>query len=759
MHDFIDGVGRHEDRTSERLHALLMHAPAAILEQLPLGVLIADAENGQPLFANDKVREILGYDLPQVNTLDDYGRLTVIHADGTPFAAHEYPIVRAITRGEIISNEELHYERGDGSRGWLIVSASPIRDNTGRIMAGIVIFTDITDRKNLLEGERGARTAAEAAVRRQTLLAAATAVLSRAMRIDQLLDDIARIVVPALADVYFVDLRDGAELRRVGWSVSDAVDRSFEQIARLVPGPDAHRHPVRIAIETGEPVFLPSVDVESLSATVTDEEHRRFITDIGLRSLISVPLRARGAVIGALTLTVLDTSGREYTRDDLDLVMDLAARIAQAVDTVRIFTREQAARREAERAVDRTERLLRVSAALAAAVTREEVAETALREGIAAVGAAAGGLGVLVDNGERLERLAMVGYPAEIVEATRYVPLDALGPVATTARTGQAVWLETNEQLFARYPELDSIPARHEFGAAVSVPIEVGGRVIGVMSHRYREDRPFDSPDRDMMLAIARQCGVALERARLYEAERVARADAEAAVQARDEFLSIASHELKTPVAALKASAQLLLRRKERGAIDETYLVRTLHTFNETSDRLTRLTSDLLDVSRLRTGKLSLLRQPVDPFEVVTKVVEEIQGQIDDRHTVLLDVVGVLPLLSLDATRIEQVLANLLENAVKYSPSGGQIHVRVHQEQSGVVLSVRDAGIGLSPGSEEAIFEPFGRAPNAAESGVPGMGLGLHISRTIVEQHGGRIWAESHGDGHGTTFSLWLPAE
>jgi hypothetical protein len=110
-----------------------------------------------------------------------------------------------------------------------------------------------------------------------------------------------------------------------------------------------------------------------------------------------------------------------------------------------------------------------------------------------------------------------------------------------------------------------------------------------------------------------------------------------------------------------------------------------------------------------------------------------------------------------DQDRLEQIVANLLDNAAKYSPDGGAVNLSVSRCEDGVLLRVRDQGIGLPPGVHAGIFEPFGRGPNAELLGVPGMGLGLHICRVIVERHGGRIWADSDGEGHGTTFSVWLP--
>jgi signal transduction histidine kinase len=117
---------------------------------------------------------------------------------------------------------------------------------------------------------------------------------------------------------------------------------------------------------------------------------------------------------------------------------------------------------------------------------------------------------------------------------------------------------------------------------------------------------------------------------------------------------------------------------------------------------------------------------------------------------------GPCPIVA-DASRLEQVLANLLDNAVKYSPEGGAIEVILRSEGDGILIQVRDEGIGLPPGAAESIFEPFGRATNTRD--IPGMGLGLSICRSIVEQHGGRIWAESRGEGCGATINVWLPCE
>ena len=244
-------------------------------------------------------------------------------------------------------------------------------------------------------------------------------------------------------------------------------------------------------------------------------------------------------------------------------------------------------------------------------------------------------------------------------------------------------------------------------------------------------------------------------RARL--AAEAAQAQSEAALKARDQFLSIASHELKTPVAALKGLVQLVQRRQIRGDQDTSRLLRSLEVMAETSDRLGRLVDELLDVSRIRTGFLALAPEPTDLVALVRRAVARAEELGHGDHSFVLHVPPGMLLQSVDPGRLDQVLTNLLENAVKYSPSGGPVQVTVTRADGGVLLQIEDCGIGLPPGTQDKIFEPFGRAQNATARHLPGLGLGLHISRNIVERHGGWIRAESAGEGLGTAVQVWLP--
>lgn len=290
-----------------------------------------------------------------------------------------------------------------------------------------------------------------------------------------------------------------------------------------------------------------------------------------------------------------------------------------------------------------------------------------------------------------------------------------------------------------------------EVSSLLYAPLIHGGRVQGAIAlFMAGSGRRFGEQDGAIAVEIARRASLALENARLYE-------ETNAAVQARDEFLSIASHELRTPVTAISGIAQVALRSQQRGTLDDARLTRVLEQLIRGSQRLVMLTEDLLDVSRLQTGRFELRPEPLDLAAFVTDIVERFGATLKERHQVTLHADTGPLVVQADAARIEQVLSNLLSNAVKYTPDGGEIVVSVGQDGAQAALTVRDQGIGLPLGTSEMIFQPFGRAPNAAHRQIQGLGLGLYICRQIVERHNGKIRAESAGDGRGTAMRVWLP--
>ncbi len=233
----------------------------------------------------------------------------------------------------------------------------------------------------------------------------------------------------------------------------------------------------------------------------------------------------------------------------------------------------------------------------------------------------------------------------------------------------------------------------------------------------------------------------------------------------KSQFLSIASHELRTPITAVSGFAQLALRgvrEKMSGpdadaqGADLQRLMRQLTIIHDQSTKLGRLVRELLDVSRIQSGRLEFDMTRVDLGDTVRTVVEQAQ-MTSPQHAYDVRVDDTIELMA-DRDHLEQVIANLVDNAVKYSPDGGPVRVRVWREGDAARLAVEDEGIGIPPEQVGRVFELFFRTQEAETRRTPGLGLGLYITRGIVERHGGRIWAEN-GVPRGTRVHVSLPME
>ncbi|GCE03941.1 sensor histidine kinase [Dictyobacter aurantiacus] len=230
----------------------------------------------------------------------------------------------------------------------------------------------------------------------------------------------------------------------------------------------------------------------------------------------------------------------------------------------------------------------------------------------------------------------------------------------------------------------------------------------------------------------------------------------EDANQMKDRFLSIASHELKTPVTTIRGQAQLMLRRISRHKDLEHMdgVATTLERINDQTGRLTTLIDELLDVSSIRTGKAALNRRLCNVTALCREVVED-QRLLTERM-VLLDAPPEPVTLKLDVDRFSQVMTNLVSNAIKYSPDDTPVEVSIKPGARCVLFSVRDHGRGIAKDQQERVFETFYRTPDAQTSSKRGLGLGLAITKDIVERHNGRIWCESELK-KGSTFYVELP--
>ncbi|HLZ70348.1 MAG TPA: GAF domain-containing sensor histidine kinase [Dehalococcoidia bacterium] len=283
--------------------------------------------------------------------------------------------------------------------------------------------------------------------------------------------------------------------------------------------------------------------------------------------------------------------------------------------------------------------------------------------------------------------------------------------------------------------------------AALAVPLFRADEVFGSLMVAYRAPRRITRGDLSAAAALANMAAIAIGNARLIESLRRAE-------RMKSEFLSVAAHELKTPVTSLRGFSQLVVKRFDTtGELDPFQVRRALFNIEQQSQKLSRLVTQLLDVSRAESGRLTVQPADTDLCSLVQGVAAGVRQSAGRRTIEVRTPNRPLP-ARVDPLRIEQVLTNLLDNAVKFSPENGAIEVELSELGGELLLTVSDHGIGIPPEHRGKIFDRFYQAHEGSASA--GMGLGLYISAQIVERHGGTIRAEFPEQG-GTRFTVTLP--
>ncbi len=286
--------------------------------------------------------------------------------------------------------------------------------------------------------------------------------------------------------------------------------------------------------------------------------------------------------------------------------------------------------------------------------------------------------------------------------------------------------------------------------AVIAAPIRAGNRKIGVLAVYGPQPPIFEDEDLRLVELLADQAGVVLESRTLIDDAARVRA-AEQATRLKDDFLSAAAHDLKNPLAALVGQAQLLERRVRRDP-SAPAPVDNIASIVAEAQRLRELVVSLLDPSRVEGGIAAASRARTDLVGLARRSCERWSTE---RHPCVVDASASVH-GEFDVTRVGQLIDNLIENAIKYSPDGGEIRVRVWSEDGQARLSVSDRGIGIPAADIDHVFGRFKRAANVQDRPFAGMGLGLFICQQVVREHGGRIWVTSE-EGHGTTFHVALP--
>jgi PAS domain S-box-containing protein len=630
-------------------------------------------------------------------------------------------------------------------------------------------------------------------------LAEASEILAGSLDYETELERVARLIVPALADWCVVDLlvADG-RLHRLAVVHRDPAkaETALELRRRYAVLSPNRAHRAWDVLTDGKPWFDPAVDEVRFVAEARDAEHLALLRRLGFAAEIVLPLVARGRTLGIITLVLADDR-RQYGPSDLALAEDLARRAALAIDNARLYAEAQAAEAryrglfdgvaDAMLSIDDEGRFRDANAAAVELLgyEREELLGARL-EDLITPGAELAGVEVLwrprggTWQGE-LDLRRKDGAILTVEARTTVVALPA-GPVALSVvrdvseRHRAAVdrqrlaaivdssndviigkmldgtvtsWNQAAEQLYGytaeemigqsiarifppeRIDEFSDIMDRIRRGESIShhdaVRVAKDGRRIDISVSV--------SPVTD---AAGRIVGAATIAQDISERKR--------AEAAQRDFLAMVSHDLRSPLTVIRANAQLLQRRGE-------YRESTIATILQYADRMARLIDDLADVVRLEEGHLPLQREPLNLVVLARECAAAAEQQSAD-HAIRVDAPDSSICGMWDRVRLGQVLENLISNALKHGAEEGEVVVRVEERDGEALVSVQDSGSGIDPEHVPHLFDRFYRA-NSRSSGL---GLGLYISRILVEAHGGRIWVESR-PGQGSTFTIGLPRD
>jgi PAS domain S-box-containing protein len=371
----------------------------------------------------------------------------------------------------------------------------------------------------------------------------------------------------------------------------------------------------------------------------------------------------------------------------------------------------------------------------------------------------------LVEPGGEIRRLAVAHVdPAQVAlgwELARLYP-PSLGDPGAASRVLQSGLTELAEVVDDEALVASAVDAGHlamlrgqRCGSTIVAPLAARGRTLGVISFAMAESgRQYSPADLPLVEDLARRSAMAVDNARLYREARQAREEAEAANRAKDRFLAVLSHELRTPLAPILAEVSSL--------IDDPTIPEHVRPFLEMTRRNveieTHLIDDLLDLNRILQGKLRLHRRVVDAHRLILESVAICRAGIDEAGLLVeVDLGASRHFIDADPARLQQVVWNLIKNAVKFTPSGGKIVVRSRNEGETLVVEVVDTGVGIEPSALSKIFDAFDQGHQSVTQKFGGLGLGLAIGRSLAEEQGGRLTAASLGPGKGSTFALELP--
>jgi signal transduction histidine kinase len=530
--------------------------------------------------------------------------------------------------------------------------------------------------------------------------------------------------------------------------VYDDVLEAFRTVA--ADGPRAHD----LKDRSYTAVSLPSI----VRVRVIDHRHSLVIADTssdaavwakvseevpafaGARSFAALPLVSRERLVGALLL--LGERAGDLTPDGVQMPVIMGQYVAGSIHSA-LSVKEAEARAEREALVNRVAQRARGS------LNPDEILHATVDELAKVLGVSR----AVVATGDSEANLDVIyEWTAEGMEPVGLGPRDL--PVSRlAARLGRALFV-TDIRRDSRFsePKTASTLARLGVIAIAATPVRVGGRFAASLAFVHT-DRPreWTADDARLIDSVAQELRGAIAQAEAFAQERAAVAELERLNRAKSDFVSIVSHEFRTPLTGIQGFSEMMQSEDLTVAEMREYA----GDINKDAHRLNRMITEMLDLDKMESGRMELHREPVAFNTIVTEATDRTRPNAP-RHPLTLRLDPMVGEVSGDRDKLTQVMANLLSNAVKYSPEGGEIVVSTRVEGNGVHVVVRDHGMGIPKAALETIFERYGRVESLATRHIQGTGLGLPIVRQIVQLHGGSVWVESTV-GEGSVFHVTLP--
>lgn len=595
------------------------------------------------------------------------------------------------------------------------------------------------EKNGLLEAERLLRVETHSVNEHLARLQNLTSAMSEATT----LADIGRSVIAGLTKTFAADMAafwiatDDGELALLS-QTNGASSSVFDGL--ILDG-----SPLAQTYRTRRPIWLGSSDQIAHAVPAIRKEVPQ------AQALGCLPLILRDYCLGAITL--LYTEQRSQNASQRALLEDYVKQIALAVERARSYEDAHRSRARLQMLADAGRRVAQASLDFSEIMNNlaHEVTHAQFADGCTVC--------MLNDDNETLSLVALNHIDETREELAkqmlRNIPVKlGQGIVGAVAQSGVAMRMTTREQVAAKFnPNYAEYLKSSGICTLLAVPVQTPNGVIGVITAtRDYPNMPFNAEDAQFLQDLADRSALSIENAKLYERAQQERERAEAANAAKDEFLAMLGHELRNPLSPILTASQLMrLRGGDMLSKERTIIERQVH-------HMVRLVDDLLDVSRITRGKIELKRAPVEMAQIVANAVEMASPLLEERRHRLVTAVPPSGLLvDADAQRIAQVIANLLNNAAKYTPPDGMIKITGETRDGKVSVHVSDNGVGIEPELLPRIFNLFAQGKQASDRANGGLGLGLAIAKSLAELHDGALSAKSEGTGKGSEFTLEIP--